>query len=255
MMIVPPPKTTWLASGMLALATAALLIGCAPKPDTEAEATCQYCTNQGWASVTCTLDVNGLHSDEEEVACSRGTDAASLAQACNDACAAFTAQNNGKVCVGVVGNPETFLCHGTSYATEGLPGFGTSGSGGADETTASEPVWEPHKYASYDQVSDEYIVDADFVDALKLDPALLVLDGVSLDYLTTGGWEFGGVTSGSLMDRLGLQNGDIPQTVNGYDVTTLDGVLAARSALDSATSLTVVVTRSGSTVTLEYSIQ
>lgn len=240
---------------MLALATAAVLIGCAPKPDTEAEATCQYCTNNGWASVTCTFDIAGQQKHEDKVACSRGTDATSLAQACAEACDAYTEEGNGKVCDDVVGNPDTFLCGGSAYATEGLPGFGTSGSGGADETTASEPVWEPHKYASYDQVNDEYIVDADFVDALRLDPALLVLDGVSLDYLTSGGWEFGGVTSGSLMDRLGLQNGDIPQTVNGYDVTTLDGVLAARSALDSATSLTVVVTRSGSPVTLEYSIQ
>jgi len=57
------------------------------------------------------------------------------------------------------------------------------------------------------------------------------------------------------MDVLSLQDGDVPLTVNGYDVATIEDVLAARTALDSATFLTVVVQRGSSTPTLKYSIE
>lgn len=66
---------------------------------------------------------------------------------------------------------------------------------------------------------------------------------------------FDGIATGSLMDVLGLQDGDVPRTVNGYDVATIEGVLAARTALGSATSLTVVVQRGSRSPTLEYFIE
>jgi len=246
-------RSAWLR--MAALVSSVFFIGCGPQSDTEIEDTCQYCISNSWASVDCTFKVTGQLAHVQRITCSASTDGASLAAACDSACAVYTAEDNGKTCLDVVGAPEVFLCDGTSYATEGLPSYDSSGADGADGTTASDPVWEPSKYVTYNQSLNLYIVDADFVDALKLDPALLVLDGVDLTYQTTGGFQFGGITTGSLMDLLGLQNGDTPLAVNGHDVSTIDGVLVARAAVDDATALTVVVSRSGSPITLDYLIR
>jgi hypothetical protein len=114
--------------------------------------------------------------------------------------------------------------------------------------------WEPDDYVSYNTYSQEYEVDEVLVEALNDDASILANDGTFLAPLS-GGWEFRSVGTNSLAYHLGFQTGDIPQTVNGMNVTTLGGVLAARVELANATSFTVVFKRGSTVITHEYVVQ
>ena len=54
-----------------------------------------------------------------------------------------------------------------------------------------------------------------------------------------------GIRSNSLLGKLGLQNGDLLRTVNGFDLSSPDTALEAYSRLRSASQLSVAVTRRG----------
>lgn len=238
---------------MLGLNALIPAIACSPNQDPDGIEACEYCAAQGNSSVVCTLNIADEIEHQEKVACVQPNQ--SQQQACEVACSAHTDEDNGQACEGLVGAPDSFLCGGTSYETEGLPPP-TSGGDGVDETTASEPVWEPNAYAHYDDTQDAYIIEQTFVDAIKQNPALLVLDGVSLSQREgVRGFQFEGISTGSLIALLGFQNGDIPLSINGFDVTSFDGVIRARSALDTATTLKVTFSRSGSTQTAMFLIQ
>lgn len=71
----------------------------------------------------------------------------------------------------------------------------------------------------------------------------------------TGGFAFKNVTQGSLASKLGFQENDVPLTVNGHDVQTLEDVLATLSALYDDTALTVRIQRGSTIVTQNYLIQ
>lgn len=63
-----------------------------------------------------------------------------------------------------------------------------------------------------------------------------------------------GIRRSSLLGRLGVQNGDMLRTINGFDLTEPDSVLEAYTSLRSADHLSLSVTRRGSPVTLDYTI-
>ena len=172
-------------------------------------------------------------------------------QACDFECAHFPACARD-------GDAKPFACDGDTHATEGMASFedggGADAGDGADET-ASEPVWEPSEYAFYDSTNDVYIINESFVDAVRADPSLLLLDGVTLMETGTGGFEFRSVSTGSLMYLLGLRTGDIPQTVNGHYVSHMGQVLAALSAVENATALTVRIKRGGTIIIRDYLIR
>lgn len=63
-----------------------------------------------------------------------------------------------------------------------------------------------------------------------------------------------GIRRSSLLGRLGVQNGDMLRTINGFDLTEPDSVLEAYSSLRSADHLSLSVTRRGAPVTLDYTI-
>lgn len=63
-----------------------------------------------------------------------------------------------------------------------------------------------------------------------------------------------GIRRSSLLGRLGIQNGDMLRTINGYDLTEPNAVLEAYTNLRSADHLTLNVVRRGTATTLDYSI-
>jgi general secretion pathway protein C len=63
-----------------------------------------------------------------------------------------------------------------------------------------------------------------------------------------------GVRRGSLLSRMGLENGDAIRTVNGFDVGSPDQVLAALVALRDARRVSVAIVRRGAPSTLDYEI-
>lgn len=64
-----------------------------------------------------------------------------------------------------------------------------------------------------------------------------------------------GIRRNSLLGMLGLQNGDLLRTINGYDMSKPDSALEAYSRLRSAAQLSLAVTRRGQATTVDYQIQ
>jgi general secretion pathway protein C len=69
------------------------------------------------------------------------------------------------------------------------------------------------------------------------------------------GFKVYAIRPNSLFARLGLQNGDTVQAINGNDMSTPDQALALYSKLRSASHLSVRVERRGSVNTLDYVIR
>lgn len=71
----------------------------------------------------------------------------------------------------------------------------------------------------------------------------------------TVGVKLYGIRRNSLLGRLGLQNGDMLRTINGYDMSSPDSALEAYSRLREANNLSVSIVRRGQATTLDYNIQ
>lgn len=63
-----------------------------------------------------------------------------------------------------------------------------------------------------------------------------------------------GIRRNSLLGKLGLQNGDLLRTINGFDMASPDSALEAYARLRSANNLSVAVTRRGKPMAVEYDI-
>lgn len=64
-----------------------------------------------------------------------------------------------------------------------------------------------------------------------------------------------GIRSGTLLNHLGLQNGDRLQSINDFEITDPQKALEAYGRLRSANSLKVKVNRKGQPVTIDFNIQ
>lgn len=64
-----------------------------------------------------------------------------------------------------------------------------------------------------------------------------------------------GIRRSSLLGRLGVQNGDMLRTINGYDMSSPDSALEAYARLRNADHLTLSVVRRGQPMTIDYNIQ
>jgi len=64
-----------------------------------------------------------------------------------------------------------------------------------------------------------------------------------------------GIRRNSLLGRLGVRNGDMLRTINGFDMTSPDTALEAYSRLRSADKLTLAVKRQNKEMTIDYDIE
>ena len=64
-----------------------------------------------------------------------------------------------------------------------------------------------------------------------------------------------GIRRNSVLGRLGIQNGDMVRTMNGFDLTSPDTALEAYTRLSGADSLSLSVVRRGQPLTIDYSVQ
>ncbi len=64
-----------------------------------------------------------------------------------------------------------------------------------------------------------------------------------------------GIRRNSLLGRLGLQNGDMLRTINGFDMSSPDSALEAYTRLRSADHLTLSIVRRGQGSSVNYNIQ
>ena len=69
------------------------------------------------------------------------------------------------------------------------------------------------------------------------------------------GMEIRGVRPNTLLTKLGIQNGDILETVNGQSLTSPDAALGAYSTLRTADKFSLSVRRGGQALMLNYRMQ
>lgn len=109
------------------------------------------------------------------------------------------------------------------------------------------------------RVSDtEFTVARGLVDQLLENQAELMRTARIIPHQENGrtvGVKLYGIRRNSLLGRLGLQNGDMLRTINGYDMTSPDSALEAYSRLRGANNLTVSVVRRGQAMNIDYNIQ
>ncbi len=109
------------------------------------------------------------------------------------------------------------------------------------------------------RVSDtEFTVARGLVDQLLENQAELMRTARIIPHQEGGrtvGVKLYGIRRNSLLGRLGLQNGDMLRTINGYDMTSPDSALEAYSRLRGANNLTVSVVRRGQAMNVDYNIQ
>lgn len=109
------------------------------------------------------------------------------------------------------------------------------------------------------RVSDtNYNVSRDLVNNLLENQAELMRTARIIPHQENGrtvGVKMYGIRRNSLLGRLGMQNGDMLRTINGYDMTSPDSALEAYSRLREANHLTVSVVRRGQAMNIDYNIQ
>jgi general secretion pathway protein C len=108
------------------------------------------------------------------------------------------------------------------------------------------------------QVSEtKYSVNRSLVDKLLQNQGELMRSARVVPHEENGrvvGVKLYGIRKSSLFGKLGLQNGDMLRTINGFDMGSPDSALEAYAKLRSASNLSVALVRRGNAVTMEYNI-
>lgn len=113
--------------------------------------------------------------------------------------------------------------------------------------------------ANIHQVSDtSYTVNRGLVDRLLANQAALMSAARVIPHEEDGrtvGMKIYGIRRSSLLGRLGVQNGDMLRTINGFDLTDPNAILQAYTQLRAADHLTLQIVRRGNPVSMDYQIQ
>jgi general secretion pathway protein C len=109
------------------------------------------------------------------------------------------------------------------------------------------------------RVSDtEYNVNRDLVNNILENQAELMRTARVIPHEINGrvvGVKLYGIRRNSLLGRLGLQNGDMLRTINGFDMASPDSALEAYARLRNADHLSVSVIRRGTPMTIDYNVR
>ncbi|MDQ3032502.1 MAG: general secretion pathway protein GspC, partial [Myxococcota bacterium] len=109
------------------------------------------------------------------------------------------------------------------------------------------------------QISEtSYAINRTLVDRLLSNQAELMRTARVIPHEVDGrtvGVKIYGIRRSSLLGRLGIQNGDMLRTINGFDLTEPDSVLEAYTRLRTADRLSLSVERRGQPVTMDYQVR
>ena len=103
-----------------------------------------------------------------------------------------------------------------------------------------------------------YTIERGLVDRLLANQAALMRTARVIPHEEGGrvvGVKLYGIRRSSLLGRLGIQNGDMLRTINGYDMTAPDSALEAYARLRAADRITINLQRRGSDQTIDYQIR
>ena len=109
------------------------------------------------------------------------------------------------------------------------------------------------------KVSDtQYTIQRSLVDNIIQNQAAMMRTARVIPHSENGqigGVKLYGIRRNSLLDRIGIQNGDLLRTINGFDMASPDSALQAYARLRTADHLTISIERRGQPTTLNYTIQ
>ena len=104
----------------------------------------------------------------------------------------------------------------------------------------------------------KYIIQRSLVDKALANQGSLMKTARVIPHDENGrvvGVKLYGIRRTSLLGRLGVRNGDMLRTINGFNMTSPDTALEAYSVLRTANKLTLAVKRQNNEVTIEYNIE
>jgi general secretion pathway protein C len=108
------------------------------------------------------------------------------------------------------------------------------------------------------RVSDtKFTIQRGLIDKVLANQAALMRSARIVPHEQNGqveGVKLYGIRRNSLLGKLGLQNGDLLRSINGYDMTSPDSALEAYSRLRSADNLSVSIQRRRKDMSLSYGI-
>jgi len=105
---------------------------------------------------------------------------------------------------------------------------------------------------------NHYEIDRKLVDSVSANPMGVAKGARVVPAVKDGkpdGFKLYAIRPSSVFSKLGLQNGDTLQSINGFDLTSAQNALEAFTKLREATSLEVSITRRGKVEKLSYSIR
>lgn len=105
---------------------------------------------------------------------------------------------------------------------------------------------------------NHYTIERSLVNQLLTNQAALMRTARVIPHEEGGrvvGVKLYGIRRSSLLGRLGIQNGDMLRTINGYDMTAPDSALEAYARLRTADRITINLLRRGSDQTIDYQIR
>lgn len=105
---------------------------------------------------------------------------------------------------------------------------------------------------------NHYEIDKSLVDKVLANPMGVAKGARVVPAVKDGkpdGFKLYAIRPSSVYSKLGLQNGDTLQSINGFDLTSADKALEVYTKLREATSLQVTITRRGKQEQLGYSIR
>jgi general secretion pathway protein C len=100
---------------------------------------------------------------------------------------------------------------------------------------------------------NSYVVERSAVDEIIKNYAQLA--GSLRTRQTKDGMRMSGIRSNSVLNTIGMKNGDVLKSINGFDMNDPDKAVEAYGRLRSVKSLTVTVDRGGSPLTIDLAIQ
>jgi general secretion pathway protein C len=104
----------------------------------------------------------------------------------------------------------------------------------------------------------QYNIDRALVTRILADPTPIMRGGRLGPYIKDGkplGFKFYSVRANSAYAKIGLQTGDVLQSINGFEITSPDKALEVYTKLKSATSLSMNILRNDQPMTLNYTIR
>jgi general secretion pathway protein C len=105
---------------------------------------------------------------------------------------------------------------------------------------------------------DSYEVDRAVVNQVLANPSAAARGARIVPAMKDGkpnGFRLYRINKNSAYARIGLKNGDTIQSINGFELTSMDKALEVYTKVREASSLSVSITRRGKPVTLDYTIK